>query len=680
MKYVNHELGWGVEPIIYGYSPTHKHILRQYGEPYNIGRNGSNLTIMLLSQNRSSSTSDLLCSINDHIPNFEGDVLIVDNRSVESEKNILKELIGNMPYRARLIELDQNYGVAGGRNRGVQHVKTLWIMSVDNDMYFICNPLAEIEKTIEQFGCHFINMPFLKADGKSIEADGGTLGFDEQDGEILAWQGSMFKPAEGGRGTTFTPSIGTFLFGAGSLYRKDTFLSCGGYDEGMFVGFEDTDFSMTLFRKGYKVVNCGRVCLVHNHRQPDNDTDKDAERIRHSRERLKVAGDYFKQKNNINIWNEQVETWVEQREKDLGLLEEGSNPTKFKEERSWLPKIALVMDSRNWAYDNISRQIIKHLSPHYNFIRIYTSDPEYSHLARVLYAAKGSDLVHVFWRPSLNNIHSDWELNYIKEFGGDVAQFVKEFLQPLKFSTAVYDHLYLNGEDFKVHTTRFAKYCDHYYTASNKLDCIYKALHTDGKIDKAPEKVIPDGVDLSRFKPENIERLAEAVSKRPLKLGWTGNSDWLGYDDLKGIRTVIKPAVENLKREGYRIDLEILDRKNGTIPHDKMPEFYNSIDIYVCASEIEGTPNTVLEAMACGVPVISTDVGIVPDAFGDLQKAYIFERNVSDLEAKIKRIIDTPDMLEQLSRENQSSIKGWDWAVRVQSFKEFFDMCLGTNN
>ncbi|WZB73295.1 glycosyltransferase family 4 protein [Achromobacter xylosoxidans] len=43
-----------------------------------------------------------------------------------------------------------------------------------------------------------------------------------------------------------------------------------------------------------------------------------------------------------------------------------------------------------------------------------------------------------------------------------------------------------------------------------------------------------------------------------------------------------------------------------------MPAYYNSLDLYVCPSAIEGTPNPVLEAMACGVPVISTDVGIVP--------------------------------------------------------------------
>ena len=47
-----------------------------------------------------------------------------------------------------------------------------------------------------------------------------------------------------------------------------------------------------------------------------------------------------------------------------------------------------------------------------------------------------------------------------------------------------------------------------------------------------------------------------------------------------------------------------------------MPEWYSHIDVLICASESEGTPNPVLEALACGVPVISTHVGIPVIASG----------------------------------------------------------------
>ena len=52
----------------------------------------------------------------------------------------------------------------------------------------------------------------------------------------------------------------------------------------------------------------------------------------------------------------------------------------------------------------------------------------------------------------------------------------------------------------------------------------------------------------------------------------------------------------------------------GTIPYDDLPAFYQSLDLFVCASRIEGVPMTILEALACGVPcVVPEGVGIVDE-------------------------------------------------------------------
>ena len=105
-----------------------------------------------------------------------------------------------------------------------------------------------------------------------------------------------------------------------------------------------------------------------------------------------------------------------------------------------------------------------------------------------------------------------------------------------------------------------------------------------------------------------------------------------------------------------------------------MPDYYNSIDVYVCASKNEGTPNPVLESMASGVPIISTNVGIVRDAFGKKQKEYILkERSKEELKEKLIDLINNKEKLQDLSNENLKQIQTWTWKDKCYQFKEFFD-------
>lgn len=50
----------------------------------------------------------------------------------------------------------------------------------------------------------------------------------------------------------------------------------------------------------------------------------------------------------------------------------------------------------------------------------------------------------------------------------------------------------------------------------------------------------------------------------------------------------------------------------GKIPHGELPRWYNAADVCVAASERESVGLTVLEALACGTPVVATRVGVAP--------------------------------------------------------------------
>ena len=126
------------------------------GKKSNIGINGENLTISFLSLNRATLSIKLLESIIEFIPNFLGEILIIDNGSIDSELLFLKEAISKMNLKIKLVELEKNFGVSGGRNRTIPHVETQWLMCLDNDIYFINNPLPTIQHDISLLGCHFL--------------------------------------------------------------------------------------------------------------------------------------------------------------------------------------------------------------------------------------------------------------------------------------------------------------------------------------------------------------------------------------------------------------------------------------------------------------------------------------------------------------------------------------------
>lgn len=331
-------------------------------------------------------------------------------------------------------------------------------------------------------------------------------------------------------------------------------------------------------------------------------------------------------------------------------------------------KIALVVDADDWAYANIAKNVSKNIGEFYDF-KIFPSQYFNDELAKVLIMTEEFDLIHFFWRGKLLGFDYYEFDSYVTSLGYTKEEFKKKFFDKKIITTAVYDHLYLD-EDKMDFTKKIVATCDKYYVSSNRLKNIYDKL----ELEKYPECVITDGVDLNRFYPINLERFKN-IKNRKLVVGWVGNSAWeSGTEDFKGVNTILKPVINELIEEGYNIEPYFADRQERMIPHDEMINYYSKIDLYVCTSKIEGTPNPVLESMACGIPIISTDVGIVPDALGDMQKEFILkERTKECLKERLIYLLNNLDIIEELSKENLESINDWTWKEISYRMKKFFD-------
>jgi glycosyltransferase involved in cell wall biosynthesis len=150
--------------------------------------------------------------------------------------------------------------------------------------------------------------------------------------------------------------------------------------------------------------------------------------------------------------------------------------------------------------------------------------------------------------------------------------------------------------------------------------------------------VVGNGVDPQKFRPRPQMEMRQKLglpSDRPIVLGVGNLNENKGFHILieavsrlrsRGVILLIigeGPRRSDLEQQVLKAGLKDTVKLIGTIPHGELSAWYSAADVLCLASAREGCPNVVLEAMACGCPVVGTRVGGIPElvvspAFGTL--------------------------------------------------------------
>jgi teichuronic acid biosynthesis glycosyltransferase TuaC len=154
------------------------------------------------------------------------------------------------------------------------------------------------------------------------------------------------------------------------------------------------------------------------------------------------------------------------------------------------------------------------------------------------------------------------------------------------------------------------------------------SLAHKAQIGRQDAYVVPCGVDLELFAPmpreEARQRLGLPQEKKLVLFAGLVRSE-------KRL-DIIQAALHLAQFEDERVDLIVATRQ----PHDKMPLYMNACDVLVLASDYEGSPVVIKEAMACNLPIVSTDVGDVAQVIGDTEGCYICQQDPKDMAQKIR--------------------------------------------
>ncbi|MFC1904251.1 glycosyltransferase [Chloroflexota bacterium] len=109
----------------------------------------------------------------------------------------------------------------------------------------------------------------------------------------------------------------------------------------------------------------------------------------------------------------------------------------------------------------------------------------------------------------------------------------------------------------------------------------------------------------------------------------------------------------------------------GWIPYDELSGYLNDLKLLVVPSYSEGLPNIILEAMACGTPVLATAVGAIPDVITDSETGFILEENSPHgISSDIVRALRHPD-LEQITDNAYTLVeKEYTSDAAINSYKD----------
>lgn len=279
------------------------------------------------------------------------------------------------------------------------------------------------------------------------------------------------------------------------------------------------------------------------------------------------------------------------------------------------PRVALVPYTSGWSYDLTAIALRRHLADRFEISIFHRSD-----LDRI--------------RPSELDLVLDllWKGQLSRRFGPRVLKQVSSHRWAQDRHGGLTAERFIRRELFSVGGV---------IVPSRRL-----AVELEG----APHVSIgPKG-----FHPETFFDRGER--RGPLVVGWAGAATAAD----KNVATLVEAEP----------GIHLADR---CLTQGEMPDFYAGLDVIACASDAEGDPRPVIEAMACGCFVVSVDVGIVPELVRHGENGIIVGRSAAAFVDAFAWCRANVDRVRAAGRTNaEEMLRTRTWAIAARPWGDAF--------
>ena len=303
-----------------------------------------------------------------------------------------------------------------------------------------------------------------------------------------------------------------------------------------------------------------------------------------------------------------------------------------------LPRVLLAADVKGWAFDQNLRDLAATLAGRFDFAHAYVADGS---AARADY--RKVDAVFIPY-------HRWSQLDRLLPRGRVLGSLRAQWFWPERQCAP-------GPAEFDL-VNRFAAF--HLVTKRN-----YDEVR----------RHCPGAVYLTN--PVAMARFPEPTPVRGVVASWNGNArhDSAGAGvDVKGFRSIIEPACA-----AAGVPLVVAEYHTSRRTPAEMPAFYRQGSVALCASLFEGASNSVMEAMAAGQALITTDAGNIREIrdsqlehLGESGIVLLEQRTVEAFVAALRELQADPDRVARMGLLNRQEIAArWSWAAWADRYEAF---------
>lgn len=226
------------------------------------------------------------------------------------------------------------------------------------------------------------------------------------------------------------------------------------------------------------------------------------------------------------------------------------------------------------------------------------------------------------------------------------------------------------SEEFKQKAREYMLGCVS-VSSKNRKECLELKLVTEEKA-----VVIPNAINMSLFEKKDRQLLRKqlGISDDDFVVSFTGQ-----FIPRKGTLR-LSQALTNIGDSSVKAIFMGRGHEDptysdiifkGTVNHNELPDYLSASDVFVLPTENEGCSNAIIEAMACGLPIISTDADFNRDILNDSNSIMLDCHNTDEIASAIKKLKEDKTLRASMATAAYNTACGLSIDKRAEKIIEF---------